>query len=121
MTQPPGIVVQGRRLIEATLLDRAVVLDRTVVRDAGGSRETFVARATPLACGFGSVNDREATQAQGLVGTRAASAVSFPVETVLAEGTRLRNVVSNRLWTIVGSLTPESNYATVARFLIREV
>lgn len=125
MTEPqptPAIIQTGRRLLGRYMLDRAVVLDKVTVRTSGGTTTTFQARpGDPLPCRFGSVTDKEATQAAGLVEGRAASAVSFGVEApAIPEGSKVRNATTGRDWIVVGNLTPESVMAVQARYLIRE-
>lgn len=123
MTQPtPPIVQTGRRLLGRYFLDRGVVLDKVTTRTSGGTTTTWVARAgDPVPCRFGTVTDREATQAAGLAEGRAASVVAFAVDAPrVPEGAKVRNVQSGREWLVVGNLTPESVMAVQARYLIRE-
>lgn len=121
MTEIPGIVQLGRRMQEDTMRDSCVVLDRIVVRDAGGSKETFVPRPISLQCRFGKVTDKEADQYAGVIENRKASTIMFPVGTFIEEGARVRNVATGTTWVVVADLNSESVYATIYRFLLREL
>lgn len=116
----PGIVVTARRALGALLLDRAVISDRTVERTAGGTTTTWTPRAAPVACRFGPVSDSEATLAAGLVQGKAASVVTLPVGTPIAEQAKVRNTATGREWLVVANLTPESVWQTTVRVLVRE-
>lgn len=105
------------------MLDRVRVQDRTVLRGPAGTTTNWAPRrGAPLRCRFGQVTDAEAQTAAGLVEGKAATAVTFPVGTVVKEGTRLVNASTGRLWQVIADVTPDSTaWRTGVRVLAREV
>lgn len=125
----PSIVQTGRRLLGRYFLDSCLLLDAVKVRDAtGGTVTSYVPRAQPLPCRWGTPTDDEATIVGGTVSGKTPVALSLPHGTVVAEGSQVRNPAQptaaqplGKLYSVVANRTPVSVMATQVRLVVREV
>jgi hypothetical protein len=117
-----SIVTSGRRLIATSFLDSAFIRDRTKVKDStGGTKQTWVERAEPVACRFVALTDDVAEQVNGTEFGQATAMWLAPVGVDVAEGDQIRNVTVPSLWIVTRNITPPSNLATATRLGIREI
>lgn len=118
-----AVVEAGRRLIEATFLDRCVILDHTTVSDgAGGQTSTFTPRATAVACRFSQLMETDIRIIAGSAYGPATGILQVGLDVDAPEGSYAQNVeYDDGLWLIVGDRTPPSATAVFRRLLVREV
>lgn len=118
-----GVVEAGRRLIEATFLDKCVILDHTTVSDnAGGQTSTFTPRATDVDCRFSQLMETDIRVIAGSAYGPATGILQLPVDVDAPEGAYVQNVDhDDAFWLVVGDRTPPSATAVFRRLLIREV
>ncbi len=118
-----GAAVEGgRRLVEATFLDRCVVLDQTNVPDgSGGTTTTWTARQTNVSCRFAQLTETDIRVIAGAAFGPATAILQLPLGTDAEEGSFIQNVNDpDGLWFVVGDRTPPSNTAVYRRLLVRE-
>lgn len=117
-----SVIVNGRRLIAATLLDRARIQDRSLVRDTtGGQKETFTERARTIACRFVTPRDDDPVMKLDSVFGVATMILELPLGTVFVEGDRVRNMRDDVIWQITKDVTVPSELQVIIRCGIREV
>lgn len=118
-----GAVVEGgRRLLEATFLDRCVILDAVnSPDDSGGSTTVLVPRALGVDCRFATLTETDIRLVAGSAYGPATATLQLPVGVDADEGSYVQNVEhDNAFWLVVGDRTPPSATATVRRLLVRE-
>lgn len=118
-----AVVEAGRRLIEATFLDRCVILDQTNVSDgAGGQTTTYIPRATDVPCRFSQLIETDIRIIAGSAYGPATGVLQLPVDVDAPEGAYVQNVAhDSAFWLVVGDRTPPSATAVFRRLLVREV
>lgn len=118
-----GAAVEGgRRLVEATFLDRCVILDRTTVPDgSGGSTETFTPRVLDVPCRFAQLSETDIRTVAGAAFGPATATLQVSIDLTVPEGSYVQNVsMDSAFWLVVGDRTPPSHTAVVRRLLIRD-
>ncbi len=112
----------GRRLIEATFLDRCVILDAIDIADnSGGQTTTLVPRVLSVPCRFTQMSETDVRLVAGAAYGPATAVLQISIDTDAPEGAYVQNVDhDSAFWLIVGDRTPPSATAAVRRLLVRE-
>ena len=112
----------GRRLIEATFLDRCAILDSVDVPDgSGGTSTTYQPRALNVPCRFAQLQETDIRIIAGSAYGPATAILQLPVNTDAEEGSFVQNVAhDDAFWFVVGDRTPPSATAVYRRLLVRE-
>lgn len=117
-----SIILNGRRLMSTTLLDRARIQDRTLQGDGtGGQREIFTERPKNVACRFVTPRDTDPILTLDSVYGAATMILEFPLNTPFKEGDRVRNMRDDVIWQITRDVTVPSELQVIMRCGVRAV